>query len=145
MYFHLKYHPQDPPARDIQHIWEHTVAKFHGQPNLNTMKNYDGAKTPIDSLIVAYSRPLNLRNSLYALSKTGGRQFHPSFKTNLPPLFTHHMGTDFVSSNMLCAQKNITPTPYLPQGTTISQIPHTPNTIHTYHLPLTSKLQYPTP
>jgi hypothetical protein len=62
VFFHLKYHPQDPPARDIQHIWEHTVTKPQGQPNINTMKNYDGANTPIDSLTVAYSRPLNLRN-----------------------------------------------------------------------------------
>ena len=62
VFLHLQYHPQDPPAREIQHIWESTVAHPPGQPHINTMTNYDGACTPIDTLTIAYSHPLNLRN-----------------------------------------------------------------------------------
>jgi hypothetical protein len=62
IYFHLQYHPEDPPSSAIQRIWKETVFSPEGEDPLPDMMNYDGERVRINKLIVAYSRPLNLRN-----------------------------------------------------------------------------------
>ena len=64
IFLHLQYHPQDPPAHDLQHIWRQTVATPLGKAPLPTMKNLYGAQIPIHSLTITYSRPPNLCNQL---------------------------------------------------------------------------------
>jgi hypothetical protein len=62
IFFHLKYHPQDPTARDIQQAWQTTIALPPNDIPLTQLTNTDGINVPIQSLTIAYSRPLNLRN-----------------------------------------------------------------------------------
>ncbi|KAL7485665.1 hypothetical protein ACHAW6_011260 [Cyclotella cf. meneghiniana] len=64
VFLHLQYHPQDPRAKEIQHVWERTITRPPGQPHISNMTNYEGARVPIDTLTIAYSRPPNLRNQL---------------------------------------------------------------------------------
>jgi hypothetical protein len=62
LYFHLQHHPEDPKARAIQELWTEYVSHLPGQPAAALIKNKDGDSCGIDKLVVAYSRPLNLRN-----------------------------------------------------------------------------------
>ena len=62
VYFHLEFHPDDPPSHEIQSLWREYVAEPPGQRHISEMKNYVGEGVGIDQLIVAYSRPRNLRN-----------------------------------------------------------------------------------
>eukprot|EP00804_Cyclotella_cryptica_P027404 CCRYP_008835-RB/>CCRYP_008835-RB protein AED:0.21 eAED:0.21 QI:0/-1/0/1/-1/0/1/0/271 len=64
IFLHLQYHPQDPPAWELQNLWHHTVATPPGDVPLTDMKNNDGAHVPITSLTIVYSHPPNLRNQL---------------------------------------------------------------------------------
>jgi hypothetical protein len=62
--FHLRYHPMNPPSREIQHGWRHYIAEPPYTRPLAQVKNYAGQPLCIDRLIVAYNRPLNLGNLL---------------------------------------------------------------------------------
>jgi hypothetical protein len=62
LYFHLQFHPDDPSSSAIQRLWRENIFSPPGEDPLPEMTNYDGEKVRIDKLIVAYSRPLNLRN-----------------------------------------------------------------------------------
>ena len=62
IFLHLQYHPQDPTARELQHIWHETVATPPNEIPLHNLTNIDGIQIPIQSLTIAYSRPPNLRN-----------------------------------------------------------------------------------
>jgi hypothetical protein len=64
VYFHIKYHPQDPLSHEIQSLWHQHVANPPGKLPLPSLKNYQGGKVPIDQLVIAYSRNRNLRNLL---------------------------------------------------------------------------------
>ena len=59
---HLQFHPEDPKSRVIQELWRDNVSRPPGERPLPKMKNLDGAEVDFESLIVAYHRPLNLRN-----------------------------------------------------------------------------------
>jgi hypothetical protein len=72
IFFHLPYHPQDPPARDIQQIWRETIAEPPGHPPITEMTNNEGAKIPTQKLTVAHSRHPNLRN-LFSIRKISTR------------------------------------------------------------------------
>ncbi|MGA0808888.1 MAG: hypothetical protein ACO3PI_07545, partial [Burkholderiaceae bacterium] len=62
LYFHLQYHPEDPKAREIQELWREFVSHPAGQPPSAEMCDLDRNPCGIDKLVVAYHRPLNLRN-----------------------------------------------------------------------------------
>jgi hypothetical protein len=62
VFFHLQFHPDDPPSRDIQSIWREQVSHPPGEAPLNTLKNLNKCEVGFSKLVVAYSRPLNLRN-----------------------------------------------------------------------------------
>ncbi|KAL7485666.1 hypothetical protein ACHAW6_011261 [Cyclotella cf. meneghiniana] len=64
VFLHLKYHPQDPQAKEIQCIWEHTITSPPGQLHISNMTNYKGAQVPINTLTIIYSHPSNLNNKL---------------------------------------------------------------------------------
>jgi hypothetical protein len=59
---HLTFHPEDPPSKDIQHLWRELVSYPAGEAPLPEMKNIDGEQVNFDKLVVAYKRPPNLRN-----------------------------------------------------------------------------------
>ena len=62
IYFHLQFHPQDPPAKELQRLWREFISEPPGEDPLSKMSNYDGELVGIDRMVVAYSRPPNLRN-----------------------------------------------------------------------------------
>ena len=62
LYFHLQFHPEDPSASEIQSIWREQVSHPVGDLPLADMENDTGEKVGLSQLVVAYSRPLNLRN-----------------------------------------------------------------------------------
>ena len=62
VYFHLQYHPEDPPSRDIQRLWRDFVSHPADGLPLTEKRNLMGEKVGIRKLIVAYSRPPNLGN-----------------------------------------------------------------------------------
>ena len=62
IYFHLQYHPEDPPSREIQKLWRDYVSHPADDLPLIEKRNVMGEKVGIRKLIVAYSRPPNLRN-----------------------------------------------------------------------------------
>eukprot|EP00804_Cyclotella_cryptica_P011556 CCRYP_012082-RB/>CCRYP_012082-RB protein AED:0.24 eAED:0.19 QI:0/-1/0/1/-1/0/1/0/177 len=72
VFLHLRYHPEDPPAQQIQSLWRDNVAYPVNEHPLPQMKNLDGGTMGFDGLTIAYSRPLNLRN-LFSVRDVLGR------------------------------------------------------------------------
>ena len=64
VFLHLPYHPNDPTSATIQRLWRTLVARPHGQPPLNALTNHHGDPIPIDNMVIAYHRSLNLGNIL---------------------------------------------------------------------------------
>jgi len=62
VYYHVQYHPEDPPASAIQQLWQELVQNPPGEKPLTEMVNCLHEPVGVDRLVVAYSRPLNLRN-----------------------------------------------------------------------------------
>ena len=63
-FFHLQYHPLNPPANEIQQLWRNHILSPPGGPPLNRLTNRDGFPISIDKLTVAFSRAPNLGNLL---------------------------------------------------------------------------------
>jgi hypothetical protein len=72
VYFHLQHHPEDPPSRTVQHLWDEYVANPPGETALPKMPNSEHTPCGINKLVVAYSRPPNLRN-LFSVRDIQGR------------------------------------------------------------------------
>jgi hypothetical protein len=72
-YFNIQFHPDDPPAREIQELWREYVAHLAGDIPLPACANDYGDKCGIDKLVIAYSRPLNLRNMFSVRNTIHGR------------------------------------------------------------------------
>ena len=62
LFLHLQFHPDDPSTRNIQKLWQELVLQPKGETPLPDMENADGVPVGVNKLIVAYSRPLNLKN-----------------------------------------------------------------------------------
>ena len=68
-FFHLQYHPQDPPSSAIQKAWHQTVSHPRLVAPLADLKflgphNHRRYRFDVDRLIVCYHRPPNLGNLL---------------------------------------------------------------------------------
>ncbi len=64
VFFHIPYHPANPPSHVIQHLWRQHVTNPINKPPLNTLTNSAGYRVPIKKLTIAYSRSANLGNLL---------------------------------------------------------------------------------
>jgi hypothetical protein len=64
LFFHLPFHPSNPPSPHIQSLRRSIIATPFDAEKLANLKNYSGHRIPISKLIVAYSRPPNLGNLL---------------------------------------------------------------------------------
>ena len=64
VFYHLPYHPDNPPSSTIQRLWRKHVSHPIGQIPLNYLKNHEGYPVPIKQLTVCYSRAPNLGNLL---------------------------------------------------------------------------------
>ena len=76
IYFHIPFHPQDPPAKHWQRLWqEHMVQPTNKKP-LTLVDCGEKATFPIDKMTVCYSRHQNLGNylSYRKIDKFNGRK-----------------------------------------------------------------------
>lgn len=64
LFFHLPYHPANPPSSHIQHLWRTLVATPPNEPPLTELTNKWGQKINIKQLTIAYSRAPNIGNLL---------------------------------------------------------------------------------
>lgn len=64
IFFHLPFHPSNPPSTHIQTLWRNIVAAPLNEPPLSKLYNRAGFPIPIEKLTVAYSRAPNLGNLL---------------------------------------------------------------------------------
>ncbi len=64
VFFHLKYHPANPPASMIQRMWRSHVLTPHRATPLYHLRNKDGCRVNIRKLTIAYNRAPNLGNLL---------------------------------------------------------------------------------
>jgi hypothetical protein len=64
IFYHLQYHQQDPPSRDIQQLWSENFSNPPYEKPSAEIKNRNGFPIAINRLIIAYSRPPNLNNIL---------------------------------------------------------------------------------
>jgi hypothetical protein len=55
IYFHLQFHPEDPPSRNIQQLWKEHVANPSGDVPLQWMENQRGDQVGFSKLVVAYN------------------------------------------------------------------------------------------
>mmetsp|Transcript_13953 Transcript_13953/g.33748 ORF Transcript_13953/g.33748 Transcript_13953/m.33748 type:complete len:278 (-) Transcript_13953:8-841(-) len=63
LFFHLQYHPNDPPSTDIQRIWRRTLFRPAGSRPLSDLdSSHMNGKIGIDRMIVCYNRAPNLEN-----------------------------------------------------------------------------------
>jgi hypothetical protein len=64
LFFHLPFHPSNPPSPHIQSLWRDIIATPPDAEKLTNLRSFSGHQIPISKLIVAYSRPPNLGNLL---------------------------------------------------------------------------------
>jgi len=64
LFFHLPFHPSNPPSPLIQSLWRDIIATPPDAEKLSNLTNYSGHRISISKLIVANSRPPNLGNLL---------------------------------------------------------------------------------
>ena len=65
LYLHIEYHDQNPSAHQIQQLFSELVLRPFGKTPLNEMESgHDGAKIPIDAMIIANHRAPNLGDIL---------------------------------------------------------------------------------
>ena len=64
IFFHLRYHPNDPPSPAIQDVFRTNVLSPDYCHHLNDVRNHSKIKIGLKRLVVAYSRAPNLGNLL---------------------------------------------------------------------------------
>ena len=69
IFFHIKYHPMDPPSSEIQKIWKKYMMMGENPRNpyrqaLSKVKNKNKEEIGINRLIVCYHRHRNLKELL---------------------------------------------------------------------------------
>lgn len=64
IFYHLQYHPDDPPSSALQRSWKRYVAQPPFSPPLRALLNHEGYPIGLERMIVAYKRPPNLGNLL---------------------------------------------------------------------------------
>ena len=66
IFYHTKYHPNNPTSSTLQTIWNSTIIRPPGDFHISTVENLHGHPIEIERMTVAYSRPPNLGNLLSA-------------------------------------------------------------------------------
>lgn len=64
LFFHLQYHPRNPPSADIQQAWRDCIAEPPGETPLHAITTRSGNTLGKRRFVVAYSRPFNIGNHL---------------------------------------------------------------------------------
>ena len=81
LFFHIQYHPNNPPSSAIQKNCRLHLCNPPSEAPLPLVRNHRNAPTAIDQLTVAYSRPPNLGNllSYRCIDKLNGPKVLPFF------------------------------------------------------------------
>jgi hypothetical protein len=76
IYLHIPFHPQDPPAKHWQKLWQEHMVQPPGKQPLALVDCGEEATFPIEKMTVCYSRHQNLGNylSYRKLDKYTGRK-----------------------------------------------------------------------
>jgi hypothetical protein len=64
LFYHVPFHPSDPPSREIQRVFRQCLLDPPGEPRLPELRNTSNQPFGAERLVVAYSRPRNLGNYL---------------------------------------------------------------------------------
>ena len=72
LFFHVPFHPNNPPSQVLQHLWHTKVYHPPGKLPLNKLTNREGETIFTNQLVIAYSRAPNLGN-LLSYQKIDGR------------------------------------------------------------------------
>lgn len=64
VFFHLEYHPNDPPSSVVQQYWRQNFLTPPSQRPLPLVRNHADHPVEVEQMTVAYSRPPNLGNLL---------------------------------------------------------------------------------
>ena len=72
LFFHVPFHPNNPPSRVLQNLWHTKVYHPPGKLPLNKLTNREGKTISTNQLVIAYSRAPNLGN-LLSYRKIDGR------------------------------------------------------------------------
>ena len=64
MFYHVPFHPCDPPSREIQRVFRRCLLEPSGEPRLPELRSASNQPFGAERLVVAYSRPRNLGNHL---------------------------------------------------------------------------------
>ncbi|KAL7493317.1 hypothetical protein ACHAWT_002399 [Skeletonema menzelii] len=64
IFFHLKYHPNDPPSRVIQKLFRECIMQPEGEKPFRDVRNSGGQQIPIERLTICYSTHPNLKSML---------------------------------------------------------------------------------
>jgi hypothetical protein len=64
IFFHVQYHPNGPPSRDIQKTWRDTISEPPQCRTLASYASHNGPPIELRRMIVCYSRAQNLGNLL---------------------------------------------------------------------------------
>ena len=64
LFFHLTFHPDNPPSTAIQQAWKTKVSKPPFSRRLKDVRNHEGKRIGLERLTVAYHRSHNLGNLL---------------------------------------------------------------------------------
>ena len=85
VFFHLQFHPQDPPPHLIQRVWRETVLEPKYKQPLWTLRN-PKSKAPcgVRRMIIAFRRPMNLGN-LLSHRDLNPHPNHAQLHPNAPP------------------------------------------------------------
>jgi hypothetical protein len=83
VFFHLKYHPANPPASEIQRMWRRHILTPHRATPLYHLRNKDGYQINIRKLTIAYSRAPNLGNLLSCRKLRVNIEEHTDMHTGL--------------------------------------------------------------
>ena len=73
IFFHLKYHPNDPPSSVIQRIFRECIMHPPGELPFHELRNNCGQEIPLERLTVCYSTHPNL-GSIFSYRKICKRQ-----------------------------------------------------------------------
>jgi hypothetical protein len=73
VFFHLKYHPNDPPSSAIQKVFRECILQPRGEVPFHEVRNDSGQRIPVERLTVCYSTHPNI-GSILSYRKICGRK-----------------------------------------------------------------------
>jgi hypothetical protein len=105
----LPYHPDNPASYELQRLWRTLVFHPPGEAPLNSLTNREGEPTPIDQMVIAYSRAPNLGNMLSyrkICKRLGPKVSSYLWLDIIRPLLFFKLQHALPTAGLLCSLKN---------------------------------------